>query len=109
MIDLLWTHVWWRYPVQPGWESRLYHGFNLVEGAAWFLFSMLVFARWIRHRKSAAELGYALAFLTFGLTDFVEAWISTSGLLWLKLLNLAVLFSFRRHALRRWYPGSHLF
>ena len=109
MIDLLWNHVWWRYPAQPGWESRVYHGFNLFEGAVWCVFAMLVLSRWLRHRKSVGEIGYALAFLTFGLTDFVEAWISTSSLLWLKLLNLIVLFTLRRHALRQWYPGSRLY
>lgn len=109
MIDLLWTHVWWRYPPRPGWESRLYHGFNLAEGAVWCVFAVLVLARWWRRRKSAGEIGYATAFLTFGLTDFIEAWISTSSLLWLKLLNLFVLFALRRRALSHWYPGRRLY
>ena len=50
-----------------------------------------------------------LAFFTFGLTDFREAYVLESWLVWVKLLNLVLLIWLRSIAVRRWYPESRLF
>ena len=60
-------------------------------------------------RRSPLEIGYALAFVTFGLTDFREAYALDSWLIWLKLVNLLVLLRFRGLVIRRFYPESKLY
>jgi hypothetical protein len=109
-IDLLWFRVWWKYP-QPTdpWFSIPYHAFNLFEGACWVVIGALVFRRFLAFRRSALEIVYALAFLSFGLTDFREAYVLESWLIWAKLANLLVLIGLRSLAIGRWYPGSKLF
>jgi hypothetical protein len=110
LADFLWFRVWWRYPdpTDP-WFSIPYHVFNLFEGACWVVFSGLVFRRYLRSRRSRWEILYAVAFLTFGLTDFREAYLLQSWLVWAKLLNLIALIGLRSIAIRRWYPGSRLY
>jgi hypothetical protein len=56
------------------------------------------------HRASVA-----VAFLTFGLTDFREAYELASWLVWIKLLNLIALYLLRRIVMKRYYPASKLF
>jgi hypothetical protein len=109
-IDLLWFRVWWRYS-QPGdpWFSIPYHIFNLFEGICWICFALLVLHRYVKFRHSAIEVMYCLAFFTFGLTDFREAWVLESWLVWVKLLNLIVLVALRSVVMRRYYPDSKLF
>jgi hypothetical protein len=109
-VDLLWFHRWWQYP-QPGdpWFSIPYHVFNLFEGACWVVIAVLVARRHRMSRRSPWEVVYALAFLTFGLTDFREAYALESWLVWVKLVNLVVLVRLRNLAVRRWYPRSKLF
>ena len=63
----------------------------------------------LRHRRSRLELAYALAFLTFGLTDLREAFALQSWLIWVKLMNLLVLFGLRRIVIQRYYPTSRLY
>ena len=79
--DLLFR-TWWTYPsgLSP-WVDVPYHAFNLFEGAVWAVLSGLVLRRWLRRRRSAWEIAYALAFFTFGLTDFREAYALQSWLL----------------------------
>ena len=106
--ELLLTHAWWRYnPAQP--LSHAYHYFNLVEGAVWMIFAGLVIGRFARHRKSFLELFYAVAFLSFGVTDFVESYRLTSGLLLMKGANLAILLWLRAEVIRRFYPESKVY
>jgi hypothetical protein len=50
-----------------------------------------------------------VAFLTFGLTDFREAYELASWLVWIKLLNLIALYLLRRIVMKRYYPASKLF
>ncbi len=69
----------------------------------------LVLRRFLTHRKSRSEISYAVAFLTFAITDFVEAWEQSSWLIWLKLLNLIVLFQLRRTIMSRYYPTAKLY
>lgn len=89
--------------------SHAYHFFNLFEGSVWVVFCGLVFLRRHRGQRSRLELFYALAFFTFGLTDFREAYYQQSWLIWIKGLNLALLFYFRYLVIQRFYPASKLF
>jgi hypothetical protein len=103
MIDLL-TKTWWAYRASDGWFSLLYSWFNVAEGCFWILFAGLVLRRYLKHRRSTTELFYALAFFTFGLSDFQESYSLTSWLLAAKGINLAILLGLRRYVLRRCYP-----
>lgn len=108
--DILIRHRWWTYsPRSATWIEHAMHGFNLFEGAAWIVFAVLVLARWARHRRLRAEPAYALAFFTFGLTDFREAYALDSWLIAIKLANLFVLFALRRHVIRGGYPQCRLY
>lgn len=109
-LDLLLFRVWWRY--DPGDTPSVYipyHAFNLFEGCAWIVFAVLVLRRCLRHARSRLELAYAVAFFTFGLTDFREAYVLSSWLVWVKLANLIVLLKLRFEVIRRFYPGSTLY
>ena len=109
-LDLLLYRSWWRYrPEDLPWVFGPYHVFNLFEGCAWWVFAGLVIRRAMAGPRSVLEAGYAMAFLTFGLTDFREAYVLESWLLWLKLVNLVVLLKFRAMVIRRYYPESKLY
>jgi hypothetical protein len=109
-VDLLWFRVWWKY-AQPNdpWFSIPYHAFNLFEGACWVVIGVLVLRRYLASPRSALEIGYAMAFLSFGLSDFREAYVLESWLVWVKLVNLIALVRLRAVAIKRWHPGSKLF
>jgi hypothetical protein len=109
-LHFLFLRTWWtyagaRYPAQ----AIPYHWFNLFEGTAWLVFAVLVLVRYARHRQSTLELWYALAFALFGLSDYREAWILESWLIWAKLANLAALAWLRSVVMRRYYPASKVF
>lgn len=109
----LWNETWWSWNRPPN-EPYLFtdiacHYFNLLEATAWFVFAVLVLLRWRRYQRSTLELLYVFAFLTFGISDLIEAWQLTSWLLWCKLVNLIVLLIVRRTVLCRWYPDHRLF
>lgn len=106
LYDLFVTHSWWRY--RPS-EFSFYHYLNLVEGAIWLVFAALVAARFVRWRHSWIELLYAAAFLTFGLSDFREAYRLESWLLLFKVANLVLLLWLRREVIGRWYPKSRVY
>jgi hypothetical protein len=110
VVEFLWFKVWWKYPnpVDP-WFSIPYHVFNLFEGTCWAILACLVLGRYLVHVRSVVEVGYATAFLTFGLTDFREAYELSSWLVWLKLVNLIVLIQLRNIVMKRWYPASKLY
>ena len=108
LVEWLVTYTWWRYRSRDAF-SQVYHFLNLTEGLIWILFAGLVLARFIRHRRSAWEIMYAAAFLTFGLTDFREAYRVESWLLLIKGLNLGVLFWLRRLVIRRFYPHCKIY
>ncbi len=110
VIEILFATTWWTYdPRGRSLYSIGYHSFNLVEGVAWIVFAVLVLWRFLAHRRSRIELVYAAAFASFGLTDFREAYAMQSWLLWVKLLNLVVLFWLRRIVMRRYYPESTVY
>lgn len=109
-VELLIHRRWWTYSPKTATSiEHATHTFNLFEGAAWTAFAALVLARYARHRRSRVELVYALAFFTFGLTDFREAYALDSWLIAVKLVNLIALFALRRHVIRTCYPGRRLY
>lgn len=73
------------------------------------MFAILVLLRWRKNRRSSLELWYALAFLLFGVSDLIEAWVLTSWLLWWKVINLVAVYLLRRSVMRRFYPDANLF
>lgn len=109
-MDHLLYRTWWTYPPRNrSWIEVPYHAFNPFEGAVWLIFSGLVLCRFLKHRHSTIELVYALAFSTFGLTDFREAYSLQSWLIWLKAANLGVLLWLRSRVVREYYPESKLY
>ena len=110
LADLLWFRVWWKHPhpIDP-WFSIPYHVFSLFEGTCWVVLGALVLRRYLACHRSNLEIVYALAFVSFGLTDFREAYVLQSWLVWVKLVNLAGLVRLRAMAIKRWYPGSKLY
>jgi len=106
----LFLRTWWTYqPASSDWIETPYHAFNLFEGTVWVLIAALVLARFLRLRHSSVEVVYALAFLTFGLSDFREAYSLTSWLIWLKAANLALLLWLRSLVITRYYPRNKLY
>ncbi len=110
IFDFLFLRTWWtyataRYPAQ----AIPYHFFNLFEGTAWIVFAVLVLVRYARNRRNTIEIWYAVAFFAFGLTDFREAYVLQSWLIWVKLVNLGLLLWLRAIVIRRFYPESKLF
>ena len=104
------THTWWWYDPAGDWYALPYHWINLIEGAAWMAFTIAVLARFAMHRKSAPlELLYALAFFTFGLSDFREAYVVQSWLILFKGANLVALLYLRWRVTREHYPDSKTF
>jgi len=110
-VDLLFLRAWWRYrPGETPWVSVPYHAFNLFEGTTWVVLSALVLRRyWGAAGRSPIEVVYGLAFFTFGLTDFREAYALDSWLIWVKLVNLILLLWLRAVVIRRFYPASKLY
>lgn len=110
---ILFWETWWswsRATSEPRtWIDVACRDFNFVEAFAWFVFSILVYRRWRRFRRSSLELWYAFAFVLFGVSDAIEAWVLTSWLLWWKVINLTALFLLRRSVMRRLYPTAKVF
>jgi hypothetical protein len=110
LSDLLWFHTWWRYPSRTDpWFSLPYHYFNLFEGLCWVFVAALVLHRYLANRHSRLEAWYALAFVSFGLTDFREAFALESWLIWVKLANLILLIALRSVIMKRYYPAATLY
>jgi hypothetical protein len=111
LADYLWFRTWWTYRSGSlaSWVESPYHAFNLFEGTAWVVFAGLVLRRSLKHRRPAIEAAYALAFFTFGLTDFREAYALQSWLIWVKAANLLVLLWLRSRVIARYYPESKLY
>ncbi len=105
----LFTHTWWSCNSASPWYEEPYHWMNLIEGCAWLVFAALVLARYLPHRNSPLELLYSLAFVTFGLSDFREAYALESWLILFKGINLVALFVLRWQVIRNWYPESRTF
>ena len=102
--------TWWTFdPADDSLFAAAYHGFNLCEGLAWCSLALLVLRRYVKHRHSAVELAYALAFASFGASDFREAYALESWLIAAKGVNLVVLLALPAYVLRHFYPLSKTF
>ncbi|MBS0202829.1 MAG: hypothetical protein JSS49_08025 [Planctomycetes bacterium] len=112
-LRILFYETWWSWNRPAGapytWMEIAGRGFNGVEATAWFIFAVLVFRRGLKYRRSKCELWYGVAFVLFGISDVIEAWILTSWLLWWKAINLVVLFSLRRSIMKRYYPDARVY
>lgn len=98
------TKTWWTYHAGDPWFTQVYSWSNVVEGCLWIIYAGLVLRRYYKHGKSQTELLYALAFFTFGLTDFRESYSLTTWLIIAKGMNLGILLWLRRHVLHHFYP-----
>lgn len=109
MFHELLTTPWWVYdPKTTGSWGLVYRWFNLWEGATWLVFAALVLCRWWMHRRSRLEIAYGLAFLLFGLTDFVEAYQQSAALVLIKCAILLPL-PLRHRTLTQYYPRSRVY
>ena len=108
-LHLVFTRTWWDYDSAADWYAQPYHWLNLVEGSLWMVFAGLVMRRYLRHRQSPLELLYSLLFVTFGLSDYLEAYRLQSWLILFKGANLAALLYFRSLVIRRFYPHSRVY
>ena len=110
VLDALFLRTWWSYERDSHLVfSAVYPWLNVVEGCAWLIIAILVIRRYLRHRHSHIELWYALAFLTFAGSDFREAWVLQSWLIWFKAINLVALLYLRQLVLKRYYPTKRVF
>jgi len=110
MIEIIFTRVWWKYDsASADWFTHLYHWFNFLEGCIWLVIAALIAWRFLKHRQTAFEVAYSLAFLTFAVTDFQESFEQSSWLIWLKIGNLIALFLLRRRVMLKHYPAARIF
>ncbi|SHJ77018.1 hypothetical protein SAMN02745181_2562 [Rubritalea squalenifaciens DSM 18772] len=70
------------------WFDWLYVSFNWGEAAAWLGLALFICGRFLRERKTRLELVYAFCVAAFGLTDALEVYQLTVGLLLTKALVL---------------------
>lgn len=68
--------------------ETLYVAFNWFEAFGWFVFSLFVWWRYLKNRRTKLELIYGLYFLLFGITDVVEVYKLTLGLFATKAIVL---------------------
>ncbi len=109
-LEILFLQTWWVYDRDADLPySTVYHWFNILEGIAWLAFALLVILRHRRNRRSRLEWLYALAFVAFAWSDFREAWIQQSWLIWFKLGNVTALFWLRKIIIREHYPNSTVY
>ena len=108
-LDILLTRTWWKYEPNADGFAAAYHFLNLAEGCVWLALGALVLARYSKHRRSAIEPLYALAFVLFGASDFCEAYALQSWLILCKAVNLAALLWLRHIVIRRFYPASQVY
>jgi hypothetical protein len=113
VLRILFFETWWSWSRPTNepytWMDIACRDFNFVEALAWFVFATLVLRRWFRHRHSQLELWYGAAFVLFGVSDLIEAWLLTSWLLWWKVSNLIALFWLRRTIMRRFYQDARIY
>lgn len=100
--DIL-TQQLWTYDPESSWHV-LYHWFNVAEGSVWVWLGLVVAKRFLLFDRSLWEVAYAVAFLMFGVSDFIEAQSLYVWLIAWKALNLAILLLLRRYVLKHCYP-----
>lgn len=109
LVDILLLRTWWTYDPAADWYAQPYHWLNLAEGATWLVFALLVLRRCLARQGASIEAVYALAFLTFAATDFVEAYVVTTPLILFKGANLVALLWLRHVVIRLFYPGGRTY
>ena len=94
-------------PDQKTWGLVYYFyvGFNAFEVLAWFAFCLFVAARFVMHKRTWYEILYALSFFVFGISDLMEIYQTTVGLLVMKGIILASILACRK-AVLNFYPLS---
>lgn len=66
VIDILWKRTWWSYSRDYALPySSAYHNFNLLEGAIWIVFCLLVVIRRNRRAKSSVDRGVVVCVCVF--------------------------------------------
>jgi hypothetical protein len=92
-------------PDQKTWGIvyHFYVDFNAFEAFAWFCFSAFVGGRFIARRKTWYEILYALSFFAFGVSDVMEIFQTTVGLLLVKGIILISILACRKVVLQ-FYP-----
>lgn len=86
-----------------------YQALNTIEGIAWIILGVLVIKRSKWLHTTLLEITYALAFIFFGVSDFIEV---NSYPLWLafwKLFNVLILLYLRSIVIRVYYPESRVY
>ena len=110
VADYLLFRTWWTYRSGgPASFEMPFRAFNLFERVVWVVFSGLVLRRYLRNRHSTTEVLYAMAFFIFGLTDFREAYVLQSWLVWVKLANVMLLLWLRAHIIKSYYLESKVY
>jgi len=109
LVDLLFFRTLWQYDTARDWTENTTRYFNLAEAAVWVMFAGLVLIRWVKYRRSYWEWAYAALFLAFAWTDFREASILQSWLLWVKALLFCVIIRLRGWLIRTHYPASRTY
>lgn len=104
-LHIILANRWWTYDPAVGWHG-VYHWFNVVEGGVWCLLGLYVARRFLLNQRSLWEVAYAVAFFTFGISDFIEAQQLDTWMLLFKAINLLVLILLRWHVLKRHYPDT---
>jgi hypothetical protein len=88
-----------------GYVYHGYVGFNAFEAAAWFAICLFVLQRFARKRRTRYEILYALSFFVFGLSDIMEIYRTTLGLLTVKGIILMSILACRKVVLG-FYPQA---
>jgi hypothetical protein len=91
-------------PSLIGWNV-FYVIFNYIEAVFWFGIALYVLFRYIKNRKTWYELLYTLSFFVFGVTDLIEVWGMTLGVLLLKGVCLLAIFQGRKLVIEK-YPDK---
>jgi hypothetical protein len=81
-----------------------YVGFNAFEATVWVALGLFVAVRFLRNRRSGYEVLYSLSFFAFGISDVMEIYRTTLGLVAAKGILLISILACRRIVLG-FYPG----
>jgi hypothetical protein len=106
IMEFMFTELWRYSASDPSPYQPIYRTINAVEACFWFGFCIAVCIRYARHRKSILEIGYAIAFLLFGLSDVAEMFVVTPALIAAKAVVLVVLLLLRYILIKWYYIGS---
>lgn len=104
LVDFLSRRLW-SYDATSNWHT-VYHWLNVAEGCLWVLVGLIVIRRYLINQRSLAEVAFAVAFVLFGISDFIEAQSLDVWLIVWKTFNLALLLVLRSYVRKHCYPNS---